>query len=71
MGRGVVESLRGRDDAAGVVKKVEAGRAIGLGRSLCSLSSDVRAVFETSGFDQLIAIHPSRAEAVAAVATEG
>ena len=38
--------------------------------ALCSLSSDVRAVFETSGFDQLIAIHPSRAEAVAAVVTE-
>ena len=39
--------------------------------ALCSLSSEVRAVFETSGFDQLIAIHPSRADAVAAVATEG
>ncbi len=39
--------------------------------ALCSLSSDVRAVFETSGFDQLIEIHPSRAEAVAAVVTEG
>ncbi len=37
--------------------------------ALCSLSSDVRAVFETSGFDQLIEIHPSRAEAVAAIAT--
>ena len=35
--------------------------------ALCSLSSDVRAVFQTSGFDQLIAIHPTRAEAVAAV----
>ena len=39
--------------------------------ALCSLSSDVRAVFQTSGFDQLIDIHPSRAEAVAAVVTEG
>lgn len=38
--------------------------------ALCSLSSDVRAVFQTSGFDQLIDIHPSRAEAVAAVATQ-
>jgi anti-anti-sigma factor len=38
--------------------------------ALCSLSSSVRAVFETSGFDQLIDIHPSRVEAVAAVATE-
>ena len=36
---------------------------------LCSLSTEVRAVFQTSGFDQLIAIHPSRAEAVAAVAS--
>lgn len=35
--------------------------------ALCSLSSDVRAVFETSGFDQLVPIHPSRADAVAAV----
>ena len=37
---------------------------------LCSLSTDVRAVFQTSGFDQLIKIHPSRAEAVAAVVTD-
>ena len=35
--------------------------------ALCSLSDNVRTVFETSGFDQLIAIHPSRADAVAAV----
>ena len=35
--------------------------------ALCSLSTDVLAVFQTSGFDQLIAIHPTRAEAVAAV----
>ena len=35
--------------------------------ALCSLSTEVRGVFETSGFDQLIAIHPTRAEAVAAV----
>ena len=38
--------------------------------ALCSLSSNVRAVFETSGFDQLIAIHPTRAEAAAIVAAE-
>lgn len=35
--------------------------------ALCSLSKDVRSVFETSGFDQLIAIHPSRADALAAI----
>ena len=37
--------------------------------ALCSLSHDVRVVFETSGFDQLVDIHPSRAEAVSAIAT--
>ena len=35
--------------------------------ALCSLSEDVRDVFETSGFDQLIDIHPSCPEAMAAV----
>ena len=35
--------------------------------ALCSLSEDVREVFETSGFDQLIDIHPSRPEAMAAI----
>ncbi len=38
--------------------------------ALCSLSDGVRAVFETSGFDQLIEIHPSRADAIAAVASD-
>ena len=35
--------------------------------ALCSLSDNVRTVFETSGFDQLVQIHPSRAAAVAAI----
>ena len=35
--------------------------------ALCSLSDDVRGVFETSGFDQLIDIHLSYREAIAAV----
>ena len=36
--------------------------------AICSLSSPVRDVFETSGFDQLIDVHPSCSEAIAAVA---
>ena len=39
--------------------------------ALCALTKDVRAVFETSGFDQLIQIHPSRTDAVAALAGQG
>ena len=35
--------------------------------ALCSLSEDVRGVFQTSGFDQLIDIHPSYPDAIAAV----
>lgn len=35
--------------------------------ALCSLSEDMREVFETSGLDQLIDIHPSCLEAMAAV----
>ena len=35
--------------------------------ALCSRSDDVRAVFETGGFDRLIGIHPSPDEAIAAV----
>ena len=35
--------------------------------ALCSLSDHVRDVFEKSGFDTIIVIHPSRAEALAAL----
>ena len=35
--------------------------------SLCSLSEPIREVFWISGFDQIVAIHPSRAEAIAAL----
>ena len=35
--------------------------------ALCSLSEGVRNVFGTSGFDQLIDIHPSPSDAIAAV----
>ena len=35
--------------------------------ALCSLSEDVRGVFQTSGFDQLSDIHPSCPQAIAAV----
>lgn len=38
--------------------------------ALCSLSDDVRTVFETSGFDQLVQIHPSRAAAAAALGAD-
>ena len=31
---------------------------------LCSLSGQIREVFEISGFDKIIAIHPSRVEAL-------
>ena len=32
--------------------------------ALCSLSGQIREVFEISGFDKIIAIHPSRVEAL-------
>ena len=35
--------------------------------AICSLSKDVRETFEVSGFDQMIDIRPSRADALAAV----
>ena len=34
---------------------------------LCSLPAQIRGVFETSGFDKVIALHPSRAEALASL----
>ena len=34
---------------------------------LCSLSDPIREVFEISGFDKIVSIHGSRAEALAAV----
>ena len=74
--RGVVIDMQGLDyiSSAGLRAIMQAVRKMqhqGGSLALCSLSSDVRAVFETSGFDQIIAIHPTRAEAVAAVAMEG
>ena len=35
------------------------------GFALCSLSDPIREVFRIGGFDQIVAIHPSRAEALA------
>ena len=35
--------------------------------ALCSLSDQIREVFETSGFDKVIAILPSKAEALASL----
>ena len=35
--------------------------------ALCSLSGQIREVFEVSGFDKIIAIHPSRVEALASL----
>ncbi len=35
--------------------------------ALCSLPDPIREVFEISGFHKIIAIHPSRAEALAAL----
>ena len=34
---------------------------------LCSLSEQIREVFEISGFDKVLAIHPTRAAALAAL----
>lgn len=69
--RTVVIDMQGLDyiSSAGLRAIMQAVRKIehqGGSLALCSLSSDVRAVFETSGFDQLIAIHPTRADAVTA-----
>ena len=36
--------------------------------ALCSVSAHVMSVFEQSGFDTIISIHPSKAEALAALA---
>ncbi len=75
-GRTVVVDMEGLDyiGSAGlraIMQAVRKTQQQGGRLALCSLSSDVRAVFQTSGFDQLIDIHPSRAEAIAAVVTEG
>ena len=35
--------------------------------ALCSLSDQIREVFEISGFDKIITIHPSKAEALASL----
>ncbi len=35
--------------------------------ALCSLSDPIREIFEISGFDKIIAIHPSEDEALAAL----
>lgn len=35
--------------------------------ALCSLSDQIREVFEISGFDKIITIHPSRVEALASL----
>ena len=74
--RAVVIDMQGLDyiSSAGLRAIMQAVRKMhhqGGSLALCSLSSDVRAVFETSGFDQIIPIHPTRAEAVAAVAPGG
>ena len=36
----------------------------GAGLALCAMSDQIRDVFEVSGFDRFIPIHPSRAEAL-------
>ena len=74
-GRAVVIDMQDLDyiSSAGlraVMQGVRKMQQQGGSLALCSLSSDVRAVFESSGFDQLVTIHPSRADAVAAVETE-
>ena len=35
--------------------------------ALCSLSDRIKEVFEISGFDKIIAIHPSKVEALASI----
>lgn len=71
--RAVVIDMQGLDyiSSAGLRTIMKVARKLqqrGGSLALCSLSGDVRDVFETSGFDQLIAIHLTRAEAAAAVA---
>ena len=55
---------------AGLRVMLQAAREVedrGARLALCSLSDDVRAAFETSGFDRLLEIHQSQNEAIAAV----
>ena len=35
--------------------------------ALCSLADEIREIFEISGFDKIIAIHSSKAEALASL----
>ena len=35
--------------------------------ALCAMSDQIREVFETSGFDKIIPVHPSKAEALASL----
>ena len=48
-----------------LIAKLLAQRSAKFG--LCSLSDPIREVFEISGFDKIVSIHGSRAEALAAV----
>ncbi len=38
-----------------------------MGFGVCSLADNIREVFEISGFDKIIAVHGSRADAIAAL----
>ena len=56
--------------SAGLRSVLMTARALGnknLGFALCSLSEQIREVFEISGFDKIIAVHQSRADAIAAL----
>jgi len=48
-----------------VLMTAKALRGRNAGLALCALSDPVREVFRISGFDSIVAIHPSRADALA------
>jgi anti-anti-sigma factor len=50
-----------------LLKAAKGAKAAGHGFALCGLQSTVQEVFEISGFDQIITMRPTRAEALAAL----
>ena len=68
--RGVVidcEDLRFISSAGlrAVLMTAKALRSRNTGFALCAMSDPIREVFRISGFDTIVAIHPTRAEALA------
>jgi anti-anti-sigma factor len=50
-----------------LLKAAKAARAAGHGFALCGLQPTVQEVFDISGFDQIITMRPTRADALAAL----